>query len=304
MGHAIYNVARFGNALETGYGVQATPAAYTTPILVGLYGLLFSSGKGVFWFAPLLWFAPLGWRVMMRLASAGEFRLTRFGLGTAPGRAAWGVVLAWLAGLLLYARFQHWAGDGSFGPRYLIPLLPLAMIPVAFAFEGRLSLPNSSTRPVRVLAGILALAGFLVQIGGVAIYFGAQMREAGDYPYRLSLSDPHFMSESHFNPNFSPIAGHWRMLLRNLGEHARGEGPRLGGAGSTLPAGERRDARLGITAEDQRQMLHALDFWWLYLGYAGLPRAPVWGALLVLVAAALWAMARAFRALRAEASGT
>ena len=54
---------------------------------------------------------------------------------------------------------------------------------------------------------------FETQIGGVAIYFGAQMREAGDYPYTLPLGHPRFMSDSHFNPRFSPIAGHWRMLV-------------------------------------------------------------------------------------------
>src|SRR5947209_4660556 len=37
-GHALYNFVRFGTVLATGYGAQATPAAYTTPILVGLYG--------------------------------------------------------------------------------------------------------------------------------------------------------------------------------------------------------------------------------------------------------------------------
>jgi hypothetical protein len=230
---------------------------------------------------------------MMRLANAGEFRLTRLGLATVPGRAAWGVVFAWIAGLLLYSRFQHWAGDGSFGPRYLMPLLPLAMIPVAFFLHAR------AGRGTRALAGLLAVAGFLIQIGGVAVYFGAQMREAGDYPYRLPLDDPRFMSESHFNPYFSPIVGHWRLLHRNLREHVHGEGPRLGGV-------DRRsaDPRLGISAAEQQQLLHALDFWWLYLGYAGLPRAPVWGVVLALSVLTLGAMRRALQSLGAEIRGT
>ena len=54
-------MARFGTPFETGYGAQASPAAFTTPALVGLYGLLLSSGKGVAWFAPALWLAPRGW---------------------------------------------------------------------------------------------------------------------------------------------------------------------------------------------------------------------------------------------------
>jgi hypothetical protein len=286
-GHALYNAARFGTPFETGYGAQATPAAYTTPLLVGLYGLLISSGKGALWFAPALWLAPSGWRAMLR---AARFELgnlaARLGLARPAGRAAWSVLLGWLAALLLYARFQHWAGDGSYGPRYLVPLLPLAFVAVAFALRSR------AARAAALALGVLGLG---VQIGGVAIYFGAQMREAGDYPYRLPLEDPRFMSESHFHPAFSPIAGHWRMLVRNAGEHLRGHAPRLAAEGGA-------DPRLGIDPGDQQALLHGLDFWWLYLGYAGLPRAPVGAALLALLGLAAAAGWRARRALAAERS--
>ena len=166
--------------------------------------------------------------------------------------------------------------------------------------------------------------GAFVQVGGVAIYFGAQMREAGDYPYVLPLEHPRFMSDSHFNPRFSPIAGHWSMLVRNAAEHLRGEAPRLGlasgepgspgppladhggtsGVGVTTADGvatsETRDARTGLSETEQRSLLHGLDFWWLYLGYAGVGgRAPILVAWLL----AALAVAAAFRlraALRAE----
>ncbi len=273
LGHAIYDVARFGTPLETGYGVQATGAAYTTPFLVGLYGLLLSSGKGVMWFAPALWLVPRGWSLMTQGRSVSA---------TPARRAAWGALAATMVGLLLYGRFQHWAGDGSFGPRYLIPLLPLAFLPVAFALA----------RHPRLGAG-LAVLGFVIQLGGVAIYFGAQMREAGDYPYRLPLDHPRFMSESHFNPNYTPIVGHWRMVLRNLREHLQGEAPRIRTGGT-------RDPRLGVSVEDQRALLHGLDFWWLYLGYAGFPRAPVWAVLALLLILEGWAIARLAAAVMAE----
>jgi len=274
VGHALYDWARFGNPFETGYGMQATPAAYTTPLLVGLYGLLISSGKGVLWFAPSLWLAPAGWR---RMVTAG---------GRARAAAVAGLT-ATIFALGLYGTFQHWAGDGSFGPRYLVPILPLVFLGVAFAFD-------QASRRTRVAAVALGLAGVLVQIGGVSIHFGAQMREAGDYPYRLPLSDPRFMSDSHFNPRFSPLADHWRMLVRNLGEHLRGQAPRLGGGGIV-------DPRIGVGVEDQRRLLHALDYWWLYAGYAGVPRAPLGAAALLLVALAAVAARNLGVAARAEA---
>jgi hypothetical protein len=289
-GHALYNWVRFGTPLETGYGAQASGSAFTTPLAVGLYGLLVSSGKGVLWFAPLLWLAPAGWRAMREgaglVAAAPQSAWESRGAGRA---ASWGILAAWGVGLLLYARFQHWAGDGSFGPRYLIPLLPPAFLAVAFALE-RVS------RARRILAGVLIACGLIVQIGGVSIYFGAQMREAGDYPYTLPLEHPRFMSDSHFNPAFNPITDHWRMLIRNAGEHFAGQAPRLelvNGAGT----------RVGVGEADQARLLHALDFWWLYLTYAGLPAAPVAAAALLLAALAAFAMWRLRAAWRDEIRG-
>jgi hypothetical protein len=272
--HLVYNLARFGTPFETGYGAQATPAAYSTPILVGLYGLLFSSGKGALWFAPALWLAPSGLAAALRAPAAAG------GPPRAASLAARGVLAPWAIGLALYSTFQHWAGDGSWGPRYLIPLLPLAFLGVAFALDR-------GSAALRGAAVLLALAGLVVQVGGVSIYFGAQMREAGDYPYTRALEDPRFMSDSHFNPAFSPIAGHWRMLTRNLGEHLRGNLPRVSLEGAP-------DQRLPVSAADQGRLLHALDFWWAYLLYAG--AAPI--AVLSTVLALLAALAAAFQRLR------
>jgi hypothetical protein len=192
-----------------------------------------------------------------------------------------------VTGLALYCRFQHWAGDGSFGPRYLVPLLPPAFLLVAFAL-------HRASRALRRAALVLGVAGLLVTLGGVGVYFGAQMREAGDYPYTLPLEDPRFMSDSHFNPRFSPIAGHWAMLARNLGEHLQGAMPRISGA--VAPEG-----RLGLSPADQAALLHGLDFWWLYALYAGTSTRPVLAAVLLLTALTGVALAWLLAAWRAEA---
>jgi hypothetical protein len=193
--------------------------------------------------------------------------------------AANGVLAAAVAALAMYSCFEHWAGDGSWGPRYLVPLLPLAFLAVAFALERM-------TPARRWIAVTLGVIGCLVQLGGVFIYFGAQMREAGDYPYTRALNDPRFMSDSHFNPRYSPIAGHWQMILRNLDEHRRGAAPRLAGGGDV-------DPRLGVSTEDQRALLHAFDVWWMYAIYAGVPAKPVDLALVLLLIATAVAVMRA-----------
>jgi len=282
-GHLIYNLARFGTPFETGYGRQAGASAWSTPIWVGLYGLLLSSGKGVLWFAPAVWLVPRGLRRMRSLAGGD-----RSGLAIAARRASAAIVAIGAFALLLYSMFEHWAGDGSFGPRYLVPVLPLALLAVAFAL-------TRASRTMKRVAWVLGVAGLIVQLGGVFIYFGAQMREAGDYPYKLSLSDPHFMEASHFNPRFTPIFDHWRMLHRNLREHLHGGAPRL------HPV-EGADPRLGISADEQQSLLHGFDVWWLYAQYAGLPAAPIWLALLVMLGVSAWAWSRAWRSIRAESS--
>ena len=281
-GHAIYNLARFGTPLETGYGAQASVRAFTTPLWVGVYGLLLSSGKGIAWFAPASWLAPWGVAAMVRSRQHSDAARK----GDDVRRAGWAIVAAWAVALLVYGRFQHWGGDGSWGPRYLVPLLPLAALPVAFALD-------SASRFRRRLAWTLGALGLAVTLGGVGIYFGAQMREAGDYPYTLPLEDPHFMEASHWDPRFTPIAGHWRMLARNVREHLAGESPVLGESGAV-------DPRTGITPGEERTLLHALDLWWLYAGYAGLPKLPLVLAALALLAASAWAWWRAVVAVRGD----
>jgi hypothetical protein len=249
--------------------------AYTTPIRVGLYGLLVSSGKGIAWFAPAIWLALPGWFAMHRA-------------GPAQARAATAAVAAFVLAVLLYSKFEHWAGDGSFGPRYLVPLLPLVFLLVAFAL-------NQASFAWRAVALLLAVAGFAVQVGGVGIYFGAQMREAGDYPYTRALNDPQFMHESHFVPSHSPILGHWRMLIRNAREHVEHRGPRLMARGAV-------DPRVGVSAEDQQALLHGLDFWWTYAPQVGIPLVPVLAALVLLLLLAGWASLQMLAAVAEDAA--
>ncbi|MEO5988667.1 MAG: hypothetical protein ABIR01_07180, partial [Candidatus Eisenbacteria bacterium] len=283
VGHLIYNAARFGTPFESGYGAQASVAAFSTPLWVGVYGLLLSSGKGLAWFAPAAWLAPLGWAAMRRARAHSDE--PHNGAAHAAARAGLAVFVVALA---QFGSFQHWGGDGSWGPRYLVPLLPLLLLAVAFALEG-------ASRARRRIAWGLAIAGLLVQLGGVGIYFGAQMRVAGDYPYTLALENPHFMEASHFDPRFTPIVGHWRMLIDNGAAHLRGDAPVLAGGGVV-------DPRLGIPPGDSQALLRAIDLWWCYASYAGIPRAPLVLAVVALLVASLWAAAKAVRSAEEENS--
>ena len=63
-----YNAVRFGSPAETGYG--ETAQAFTTPLYIGLYGLLLSPGKSVFLYAPILLAAIFGWFPLRRRHAA------------------------------------------------------------------------------------------------------------------------------------------------------------------------------------------------------------------------------------------
>ncbi len=269
-----YNAARFGSPWASGYGAEVSVASFSTPWHVGLYGLLFSSGKSLFVYAPLLVLAPAGFALMLRRH--------------APERAlAATLLVVWALNLLVYARFMAWAGDGSWGPRYLVPLLPLGLLPVA-TYLGAGAGGGRGAR--HAVARWLTVAGLCVTLGGVAIYFGSYLRVAGEYPYTREFGDPRFMADTHFNPAFSPVTGHWTMAWHNLEEHVDGRHPRV------TPAAYDPQSRLPVDAQQAEQLLGGFDLWWCYLWYAGAPLALALAGAGALAVVALLAAVAAWRA--------
>lgn len=273
-----YNAARFGSPLASGYGHEVSAESFSTPILVGLYGLLFSSGKSVFLYAPLLLLAPAGFALMLR-RNGSERPL------------AMALLVTWALNLGVYARFMAWAGDGSWGPRYLVPFIPLALLPVTIYLGGGSGGPGRGVR--HVVARWLTLAGLVATLGGVTIYFGSYLRAVGEYPYTREFTDPRFMEDTHFNPAFSPLAGHWQMAWDNLGEHAAGRHPRI------TPQAYDPTSRLPVDEQQARQLLGGFDLWWCYLWYAGAPLALGLAGAAVLGVIALGAALAAWRAVHA-----
>ncbi|MBI2903234.1 MAG: glycosyltransferase family 39 protein [Candidatus Methylomirabilis oxyfera] len=232
-----YNHARFGSILKTGYWATA---AFTTPLFVGLHGLLLSSGKNLFLYAPI---AALGVVAMRAFSKSHK-------------REIWLMLGLFTANLLLIAKYRDWGGEGSWGPRYLTLVLPCLVLPIGTLLEtGRVALRRT------FLA--LSLAGLLVQFGGVSIYYGTYYRSIGEYPYRVGHGDPRFMYKAHYVPSYSPAWGHLKMAVQNWGRFLAGEKPRL-----TVTSG--RD-RIPLPDSDRAQLRDTLDFWFAYAYYAGVP---------------------------------
>jgi hypothetical protein len=161
-----YNAARFGSPLATGYG--ANLERWSTPLLEGLVGLLVSPGRGLVLYVPLL--------VLTALVAR------RF-----PSRPVLAFSVSCAALLaLVYARWFMWEGGWCWGPRFLLPAVPLLVLPLASFFE------TSREGPLQAAGLVLLALSFLVAASGASIDFShfhqwiraeaRQAMQAGDRP--------------------------------------------------------------------------------------------------------------------------
>jgi hypothetical protein len=145
-----YNLYRFSDALEFGYRPPVDPG-FTTPLLEGTSGLLFSSAKSVFLFAPAVVLVPLALVALWRRQRATT------ALVVALFAVTWGLAATW----------HSWQGGWSWGPRLIIP-----GVVVALALLG----PWIGTNRTRVrLAAALFAAGFVLSFSAVLAPAGAQL---------------------------------------------------------------------------------------------------------------------------------
>ena len=171
--YLLRNEFLFGNFFDFGYPEMAEGGkrlnSFNTPLSTGLFGFLLSPGKSLFLFAPPLLLAP-----------AGLFALARRDRGLALVAG-----LAPLVYLLFYARYAQWEGGYSFGPRYLVPVIPLLILGLGPLLAER-------GRVVRRLVLVLAVTGFLVQVIGMSTSFLEDQATGAYYDaswnYRMSYS--------------------------------------------------------------------------------------------------------------------
>lgn len=188
-------------------------------LVQGLDGLVLSTGKSIFLYAPICFLAVPAVAWMWR-ARRAEAQL---------------IIAVAAAVLLAAAQLDDWHGDPTWGPRRALPLVPLAVEAVALAWAGRRSQPDPSRpsgashslgasrslgRRASLWIAIAAAAGLGVQVVGVAIAPSTYYDVVTEV--RLASGSPSWFgeqpSECHFMPQFSPILGHaWLLshLLRN-----------------------------------------------------------------------------------------
>lgn len=184
---AAYNFQRFGSVFETGYGAEA--GQFSQPLLAGLAGLLVSPGRGLLWFAPPVVLAVWGWRGFLNRGKA----------------MAWLALAMAAALLLLAAKFYQWHGGGVWGPRLLVPVLPLLLLPAAEVFHRAAA---GSARHRWAAAACLAAGVFGVALA-VLVPFERAVQEVWKRP--ADLDSPAFRA-SLWSPPASPLVVHARAL--------------------------------------------------------------------------------------------
>jgi len=114
-----YNYARFGDVFETGRSVKLINYAYYSNPLSGLYGLLFSPGKGLFIYTPIVFLSIIFWK---------SFHKYYPHLSIA-------VLAMIIIRLFFIASRSDWHGGFCVGPRYFVIVMPFLFIPIALGIR-------------------------------------------------------------------------------------------------------------------------------------------------------------------------
>lgn len=188
-----YNYGRFGALLSTGYHFEAGEG-FTANWLLGLWGLVFSPYRGLFWYTPLALASVIAWPGFLRRHRAEGWLLL-----------AITVIL-----ISLFGKWWMWWGGFAWGPRFLAPLSPLFVLVL---------LPWLADGPRRLWArgalGVLVAVSVLVQLLAVsANYVNYEIALRALYP--TDWADPlKYGPPALFNPAHSPVLGQVRLLWEN-----------------------------------------------------------------------------------------
>ncbi len=254
----LYNWQRFGSPLTTGYA----EVAWTTPILNGLYGLLFSPGKGVFLYAPLL---------LLSLAALAIF-YKRFRAET------WLLIGLWLGFFLFYAPYNFWTGGFNWGPRFLLPVVIVSHLPLCALLE------STQIKWRRLIFWSLFALGFFLQFPAILVdhsrYLTTQLAE--------NPNQAQAYKETIYQLEKSPLAKQWPTALelatayrqKNTWKAATSQMEKLVLAG----AGVQNGVEL-LQSEFLRR--NTIDFWWLHARLRGDNSPGAW-ACVALALSSLW----------------
>jgi hypothetical protein len=185
-----YNYARFGGVFESGYGLSAATSLgghglFESSPLPTLAAMLFSPGKSIFLYNPVLLLFPL--------CVYGFYRRHKV--------VALAITAAIVSNFVFYSSYTAWAGDYAWSIRYQVPVLPFLVLPMVVLFD------TSMKAVTRILVISLISISCVLQLASVVYNFNLEFVQnpnhhviAGDYVWDWS--------QSHLRKRFENIIGH------------------------------------------------------------------------------------------------
>lgn len=199
------NHLRFGTPFETGYGEAVGLNFYSYPPWLGALALFFSPGKGLLYLAPALLIVPL-W--LVRQPRSGD------------PLVGWTILTVAVATIAPIAPIQSWHGAWTYGPRYILPLLPFLWLGIAPTLD---LLEELKTR--RILGYGLLAVGIATSLPAVLVDYTTHhdlaLRAARIEWPEVAGDTEHARDDArllnvHYDWRFAAPWAHWRILRRRL----------------------------------------------------------------------------------------
>ncbi len=226
---AYHNHLRYGNILLTGYhlDILAQKGGYLafipTQFFTAFYGLLFSTGRGLIFFVPLICLLPIAYH-KFKSSHPNEARL----------------FLGFISTLfIILLPMIDWHAGSSWGPRYLLPILSFCIFPLGALADIKW------TRRLTVL-------GFFVQLPGTLMNPYLFTHLVQDKKIGATIFAPHQMGDLLFSPNLSPIIGGYYQITSAILRLITGDSLNY-----TISSGTERFVSASLKNYD------LIDIWWV-----------------------------------------
>jgi len=191
------NYLRFGSLIGSGYSQASSNTnaitfglSYGGSFFKALYYYWVSSGKGFFLYSPPLLIALFTWQ----------------GLFSERRKEFWFILSIILAYALYFAFLFKRGSIFSWGPRYLIPILPLFILFMKGVFKKK---------SLILLLIIMVLIGIFIQLPAIVMnyshYLNFIIEKVGVDEYLIN-----------FIPGLSPVKGCWQLLISFSESYFRG----------------------------------------------------------------------------------
>jgi hypothetical protein len=195
--HCAVNWMKFGSPFGV-VRIVDHPSLGLSSFVLALLGLLISPGRGVLVFFPIAVLAPLG---AVRMARIPRLR---------PYALAGGALV--LFHLLFFAAWPIWWGGGCWGPRFMVPVIPvLALLSMSRVSEDSPLAPGPpASRTETVLRGVLILLGFVTALAGIMLPWDhLEAAHMAAFPVPTSFTQA---GRPFFYPDANPLWTSWRDL--------------------------------------------------------------------------------------------